>query len=921
MLKNVLYPLVAALGVIGLVCLLGPWWSVYEFNSDEGLNLQKGLLVAQGYSLYSEIWSDQPPVLTYVLAAVQSLFPFSVTAARATILAFGALMAASLFRTVARFEGLAAGWIAVLLLACSSLYLELSVAVLIGLPAVALAMLSVDLATSATGNARAYRAAGAGVVFGLAVLTKMFALMIFPALLAGLWLAARNGAAHDRRDGITSTGWFLLAFVATGMAILLAIAGFAIDQLIGTHLAARSAPVFDRFGGFAKVIEILSEGSSVAFYFTVLFGIAAFCRRPGSMLLVPLLWLVAGLLVLGFHRPLWQHHLLILVPPLCWLGGVGFKSLFVPAERLGITNRVAEHRNRRVRLAGRLLILALAPGLTILAYHNLKDARRTLNKAPRFDEELARTTLALLGDQSGYLITDKPIDAFRFGKAVPPNLAVWSAKRVINGSIGEDEIVLEVKARPTSQVMLRRHAHGDGLLQRIAGHATRIPVATDRYSGVETDFFARDPEMRPLARQLLDQLPAVTAGSLGGVDGVNPGERLDRPQSTAPLPARSVIARPPGSAQELGSCLLAASRITRDPRLMLEAAGVGRALACVQTANGGWRHVAPSSRHCAARNFPATVEGGETLDDGTVPAALYFLFDLSDRFAELSIEPPAWLGRTIGRALDFSVNAQLENGAWPQSLVARPGYHEFATLNDDTTTGMMRVLIAAHARLGNDAYLDAARRGGEFLLRAQGGGGQQGFAQQYTASLEIAPARKFEPAAYSSLETGYAINALIDLYRATGDGRYLEAAQSAAGWLEASQTAPDEWARLYEIGSNKPIFADRKGNVTYDLSDLPVAEQTSYRWKGGRNVFPEIGLALDRLDRLDQGAESLRELDEEFAAASLLAATPTARLPLNPAAGTMTPETLGSTRKFAEYCAGLVARQAAKGSSTTTSGG
>jgi hypothetical protein len=920
-LKNVLYPLVAAIGIIGLVCLLGPWWSVYEFNSDEGLNLQKGLLVAQGHSLYSEIWSDQPPVLTYVLAAVQSLFPFSVTAARATILAFGALMAASLFRTVARFEGLAAGWIAVLLLACSSLYLELSVAVLIGLPAVALAMLSVDLATSATGNARAYRAAGAGVVFGLAVLTKMFALMIFPALLAGLWLAARNSAAHDRRDGITSTGWFLLAFVATGMAILLAIAGFAFDQLIGTHLAARSAPVFDRFGGFAKVIEILSEGSSVAFYFTVLFGIAAFCRRPGSMLLVPLLWLVAGLLVLGFHRPLWQHHLLILVPPLCWLGGVGFKSLFVPAERLGITNRVAEHRNRRVRLAGRLLILALAPGLTILAYHNLKDARRTLNKAPRFDEELARTTLALLGDQSGYLITDKPIDAFRFGKAVPPNLAVWSAKRVINASIGEDEIVLEVKARPTSQVMLRRHAHGDGLLQRIAGHATRIPVATDRYSGVETDFFARDPEMRPLARQLLDQLPAVTAGSLGGVDGVNPGERLDRPQSTAPLPARSVIARPPGSAQELGSCLLAASRITRDPRLMLEAAGVGRALACVQTANGGWRHVAPSSRHCAARNFPATVEGGETLDDGTVPAALYFLFDLSDRFAELSIEPPAWLGRTIGRALDFSVNAQLENGAWPQSLVARPGYHEFATLNDDTTTGMMRVLIAAHARLGNDAYLDAARRGGEFLLRAQGGGGQQGFAQQYTASLEIAPARKFEPAAYSSLETGYAINALIDLYRATGDGRYLEAAQSAAGWLEASQTAPDEWARLYEIGSNKPIFADRKGNVTYDLSDLPVAEQTSYRWKGGRNVFPEIGLALDRLDRLDQGAESLRELDEEFAAASLLAATPTARLPLNPAAGTMTPETLGSTRKFAEYCAGLVARQAAKGSSTTTSGG
>ena len=546
--KNVLHPLAAALGIIGLVCLLGPWWSVYEFNSDEGINLQQGLLVAQGYSLYSEIWSDQPPVLTYVLAAVQSLFAFSVTAARATILVFGALMAASLFRTVARFEGLAAGWIAVLLLVCSSLYLELSVAVLIGLPAVALAMLSVDLATSATGNARACRAAGAGIAFGLAVLTKMFALMILPALLASLWLAGREDGPHGRRAGLTSIGWFLLALVATGMAIFLAVAGFAFDQLIGTHMEARSASAFDRFGGFAQVIEILSEDSSVAFYVTVLFGITAFCRRPGSMLLVPLLWLAAGLLVLGFHRPLWQHHLLILVPPLCWLGGVGLKSLFVPAERLGIVNRVAEHRDRRVRVAGRLLILALAPGLAILAYENLKDARRTLNKAPRFGEELARTTLALLGEQSEFLITDKPIDAFRFGKAVPPNLAVWSAKRVITGSIGEDEIVLEVKARPTSPVMLRRHAHGDGLLQRIAGHATRIPVATDRYSGVETAFFARGSDMLPLERRLLDYLPEVTARSLGGVDGKRPGERLDRPQSTAPLPLRSVVTRPPGSA-------------------------------------------------------------------------------------------------------------------------------------------------------------------------------------------------------------------------------------------------------------------------------------------------------------------------------------------------------------------------------------
>lgn len=34
---------------------MGPWWSVYLINFDEGINLMKGALVADGYRLYSEI--------------------------------------------------------------------------------------------------------------------------------------------------------------------------------------------------------------------------------------------------------------------------------------------------------------------------------------------------------------------------------------------------------------------------------------------------------------------------------------------------------------------------------------------------------------------------------------------------------------------------------------------------------------------------------------------------------------------------------------------------------------------------------------------------------------------------------------------------------------------------------------------------
>src|SRR5262245_50808733 len=101
-----------------LVAVVGAaqWWRIYEFGPDEGFNLMKAALVASGFPLYSEIWSDQPPVLTFILAAVQRLVPFDVAAARAVVLAFSGLLLWSLFRSIRRLEGRACAWLAVAIL-------------------------------------------------------------------------------------------------------------------------------------------------------------------------------------------------------------------------------------------------------------------------------------------------------------------------------------------------------------------------------------------------------------------------------------------------------------------------------------------------------------------------------------------------------------------------------------------------------------------------------------------------------------------------------------------------------------------------------------------------------------------------------------------------------------------------------------
>src|SRR4051794_5789212 len=51
-----------------VVLLLGLTCNAFQYDTDEGLNLMKSLLQLRGHHLYSEIWSDQPPLFTYILS-------------------------------------------------------------------------------------------------------------------------------------------------------------------------------------------------------------------------------------------------------------------------------------------------------------------------------------------------------------------------------------------------------------------------------------------------------------------------------------------------------------------------------------------------------------------------------------------------------------------------------------------------------------------------------------------------------------------------------------------------------------------------------------------------------------------------------------------------------------------------------------
>jgi hypothetical protein len=181
------------------------------------------------------------------------------------------------------------------------------------------------------------------------------------------------------------------------------------------------------------------------------------------------------------------------------------------------------------------------------------------------------------------------------------------------------------------------------------------------------------------------------------------------------------------------------------------------------------------------------------------------------------------------------------------------------------------VLIDAHRIYGDDKYLRALAKLGDFLLLAQMPPPQPGWAQQYNYEMKPIWARKFEPPGVSGDETQEVLQTLMKITHITGDEKYLEPIPSAAAWLKRSQLRGGGFARYYELKSNRPLYMNRKGDkyfLTYDDRNLP----SHYGWKtesqmrelgiqfkrirSGKPPVPEIS-AADRVARAQRAVKTL----------------------------------------------------------------
>lgn len=306
--------------------------------------------------------------------------------------------------------------------------------------------------------------------------------------------------------------------------------------------------------------------------------------------------------------------------------------------------------------------------------------------------------------------------------------------------------------------------------------------------------------------------------------------------------------QPPGT-PSVGEALLTAYQRTGERYYLDAAVETAQALVQGQLESGGWDYriefdplKRPQFAYRTGPRKPGTRAGNvTTLDDDNTQAAVRLLMHV-DR--ELAFKDAA-IHEAVLFALDSLLKAQYPNGAWPQRYSAPPKaedfpvvkasypsewprvwpnekYASYYTLNDDTLADCMTTMFEAGEIHGDSRYLEAARRGGDFLILAQMPDPQPAWCQQYNAQMQPAWARKFEPPSVTGGESQGAIGILLEVYRQTGDKKYLEPIPRALDYLKKSELPGGKMARFYELKTNRPLYFTKQYELVYTADDLPT---------------------------------------------------------------------------------------------------
>lgn len=311
--------------------------------------------------------------------------------------------------------------------------------------------------------------------------------------------------------------------------------------------------------------------------------------------------------------------------------------------------------------------------------------------------------------------------------------------------------------------------------------------------------------------------------------------------------------QPPGT-PTVGEAFLDAYETTGEKEYLDAALDAADVLVQGQMRTGGWAYqveLDPASRR--EYGYRSVPEGRTTrwkratiLDDDTTPAAVRFLARMDKT---LDFQDQRIHGAVL-YTLDSILLAQYPNGSWfgwwefypkrpnekdypikkasyPETWPRKPSdspvrWPARYILNDDVVPDMIKTLLDAWDIYHNERYLAAAKKAGDFLLLAQMPEPQPAWAQHYDINMHPCWGRKFEPPAITGAESQTVMEMLLMLYSRTCEKKYLEPVSRALAYFKKSRLADGSLARFYELKTNRPLYFNRRYELTYTSDDVPT---------------------------------------------------------------------------------------------------
>ncbi len=279
-----------------------------------------------------------------------------------------------------------------------------------------------------------------------------------------------------------------------------------------------------------------------------------------------------------------------------------------------------------------------------------------------------------------------------------------------------------------------------------------------------------------------------------------------------------------------------------------------------QYPSGGWPKNLDMTLPNSLEGIKKKIAGEDmsTIDNGTTYTQIHFLSKAYTFTHDESAKAAALKG------LDYLFVSQYSTGGWPVYYPHSGEYYGVVHYNDNSVVGALWLMKAIVDEAPEFSWLPSAYRakaghslklGIECILNSQVE--TDGFltvwcAQHDPVTLEPAAARTFEPVSLSGMESAYLVEFLMELN--SDDERIVKAIDSAVAWFEKTRIddvdlrmMPDTngvmdrclvheagagplWARFYEIGTNRPIFAGRDRVIHYDYDRIERERRTGYKY-------------------------------------------------------------------------------------------